>query len=585
MLRVFIQVGAHSIAPELRPDGSLLIARSDLAGVLREKPSDGSDRTVEVGMRTLSEEHTRISVTPDLRIFVEDLNSTNGTYLKLPAHQPFEVPASSELLLGRDVRLRLNSTTSGPKPIGEALSISRPEDLVSYLRTQLGDRAQSIRLTRPGSESSDGSRRGPQARLPLTERAQLVIDWKSQTHDIETDGWLRAVVGLFNSQNSTAEEEQRSWLFTAVSDGRQRALWLARRVAASPCTVLIRGATGSGKEILAQDIHFHSPRQGRPFVAVNCGAIQANLAESFLFGHAKGAFTGATEARPGVFEQADGGTLFFDEVGELPLDVQVKLLRVIETRRVTAVGSTRDRPVDVRILAATHRPLEAMVTEGTFREDLFFRLSMMQISIPTPQPEDIEEMARLFLQNGSESSSGVLPGPELSAVACLAARHTWQGGVREMRNVLSRYLLLREVDRSVSENWTSTLEAGTPSAPPPVRSARDDREAKPPLSAASTSASGGPAPIPEHAPLSIRKHIDNLLFLTVLLDAVDHDPRVGIADIASRVDMTYQGVVNRLKALELKFDGKDLVQRIRARIAEERECLRPYDGWLRTVLF
>lgn len=578
---MLIQVGAHSIEPEVRPEGSLLIARSERAGALQEKPGQGLTRTVEVGLRTLSEEHTRLSVTPDERILVEDLGSTNGTFLRLPAHRPFEVPAHSELLLGRDVALRLNSQPGGPKQLDDALSIQRPEDLVCYLQRRLGNRAESIRLTRLGAEGSDAEPKGLQARLPLSERAQLIIDWRSDTYDIEADGWLRAVVGLFNSRHGTVEEEQRSWRFTAVSDGRQRALWLAKRVAGSSCTVLIRGATGSGKDVLANDIHAHSPRANRPFVAINCGAIAANLAESVLFGHVKGSFTGAIDARPGLFEQADGGTLFLDEIGELPLDLQVKLLRVIETRRVTAVGGTRDRPVDVRILAATHRPLEAMVAEKTFREDLLFRLSMIQIPIPAPEPVDIEEMARLFFQNNSEPRTDTLTAPEISAVACLAARHTWSGGVREMRNVLARYMLLRESDRSVLENWTLTLQVGAPSGTLPARPDAAPRQG----TAAPVPAAASPAvPIPEHAPLSIRKHLDNLLFLSVLLNAIERDPRVGITDIAARVDMTYQGVVNRLKAHELKLDGKDLSQRIKTRIAEEREFLRPYEGWLRTVL-
>jgi DNA-binding NtrC family response regulator len=581
MLRVHIQVGSHSVEPELRADGTLLIARSDLAGVLHEKAVPGGERTVEVGLRTLSQEHARVSVTADNRIFVEDLGSTNGTYLKLPANRPFEVPGHSELLLGRDLSLRLNPSPQGQGQFSEALSIRRPEDLVSYLRTRLGDRAQSIRLTRPGVESSGGESGITQARLPLSDRAQLVIDWRSQTYDIEADGWLRAIVGLFNSQHSSAEEEQRSWRFTAISDGRQRALWLAKRVAASSCTVLIRGATGCGKEVLANDLHAHSPRAARPFVAVNCGAIQASLAESVLFGHVKGSFTGATDARQGLFEQADGGTLFLDEIGELPLDLQVKLLRVIETRRVTPVGSARERPVDVRILAATHRPLEAMVAEKTFREDLFFRLSMIQVFIPKPEPADLEELARLLLLDSSEPRGAALASAELAAVARLAARHSWPGGVREMRNVLMRYLLLREPDRSVAENWAITMETGAPSAP---RHFLPEPEARIPTATPSPPVEGGPLAIPEHAPLSIRKQLDNLLFLSVLLSAIERDPRVGISDIASRVDMTYQGVVNRLKALDLKFDGKDLTQRIHDRIAEERDFLKPYDGWLRTVL-
>ncbi len=161
-----------------------------------------------------------------------------------------------------------------------------------------------------------------------------------------------------------------------------RLLTRARHVAARAVPVLVEGETGTGKELLARAIHAASPRRGRPFIAVNCGAIPSELVESSLFGHAKGAFTGAIAERPGVFEAAHSGTLFLDELGELPLAAQVKLLRTFQEGEVTRVGETAARKVDVRIIAATHRDLLAEVTAGRFREDLFFRLAVAVLRLP-----------------------------------------------------------------------------------------------------------------------------------------------------------------------------------------------------------
>ncbi len=219
-------------------------------------------------------------------------------------------------------------------------------------------------------------------------------------------------------------------------------LALADRAAATDATVLIVGESGVGKELVARRIHRGSPRAGGPFVAVNCAAIPENLAESELFGHEKGAFTGAEQRRIGRFEAAGGGTLFLDEVGELPEPVQAKLLRALEERTIERVGGSSPIPVDIRLVAATNRDLEAEVAAGRFRQDLFFRLNVVQLRIPPlrQRPGDLEILMPELLRSVSQRLG--LPALPLAQEAMeLLRRHTWPGNVRELRNVLERALI------------------------------------------------------------------------------------------------------------------------------------------------
>lgn len=222
------------------------------------------------------------------------------------------------------------------------------------------------------------------------------------------------------------------------------ALEMAARLAAHPVPLLIQGETGTGKGLLAALIHELSGRGRAPFVAVNCAALPEALVESILFGHRKGAFTGAATDQPGKFALADGGTLFLDEVGELPLALQAKLLRVLEDGVVEPIGASRGTPVDVRVIAATHRNLKQAVAEGTFREDLFYRLGYAQLSLPPLRARrgDIKLLAlhQLTLINRA------LPSPrrlDASAVARLE-QHTWPGNIRELANTIGRSALLSE---------------------------------------------------------------------------------------------------------------------------------------------
>ncbi|MDD3352937.1 sigma-54 dependent transcriptional regulator [Zoogloea sp.] len=218
---------------------------------------------------------------------------------------------------------------------------------------------------------------------------------------------------------------------------------LIRRVAPTPATVLILGESGVGKEVTARALHRESPRAERSFVALNCAAVSAELIESELFGHVRGAFTGAREARRGLFHYANGGTLFLDEVGELPLPMQTKLLRVLEERRIRPVGSEAEMPVDVRVVAATNRDLKAEVTAGRFRQDLFYRLEVVTLTIPPlrQRPEDVADLV-LHFNEQLASRLGLPPLTITQGDLARLAAYAWPGNVRELRNLIERSLIL-----------------------------------------------------------------------------------------------------------------------------------------------
>jgi formate hydrogenlyase transcriptional activator len=224
-----------------------------------------------------------------------------------------------------------------------------------------------------------------------------------------------------------------------------KALSVVETVASMPSTVLILGETGTGKELIARALHDRSPRRERPLVKVNCSAISAGLVESELFGHVKGAFTGAMETRVGRFEVADGGTIFLDEIGELPLDTQVKLLRVLQEREFEPVGSNRPRRVDVRVIAATNRDLAEEVARGRFRSDLYFRLNVVPIVVPPLRERqgDVPLLAHLFVDRYARQFGKRIDGISNATMARLVA-YPWPGNVRELQNVIERAVVLAQ---------------------------------------------------------------------------------------------------------------------------------------------
>ncbi len=217
-----------------------------------------------------------------------------------------------------------------------------------------------------------------------------------------------------------------------------------QRVCDTDCSVLITGESGTGKELVARALHAASGRADGPFVTVNCAAIPENLLESELFGHTRGAFTGAVAPRVGRFAAADGGTLFLDEVGELPLSQQAKLLRAVQEREIIPVGESRGRKVDVRLLAATHRDLEAMVEEGTFREDLFYRIQVVPVELPTlrERRDDVARLIERFIEQTNTRRKRSVTSVSEQAMAALVS-YDWPGNVRQLENVVERMVLLR----------------------------------------------------------------------------------------------------------------------------------------------
>ncbi len=257
------------------------------------------------------------------------------------------------------------------------------------------------------------------------------------------------------------ERSQRGALI-GNSDSMQRVRGMIEKVAETDATVLVRGESGTGKELVAREIHErNSVRRTGAFVAVNCAALPSELIESELFGHEKGAFTGAAARREGKFEQAHGGTLFLDEIGDMSANVQAKLLRALEERRIERLGSNESIPVDVRIVSATHRPLEQEIEKGNFRADLFYRLRVVTIDIPPlrERREDIPVLAETFLRIASERYE--LPQRALSQSALKKLlEYGWPGNVRELKNTIDRAVIMAEGDEVNARDLPDEVSAG-----------------------------------------------------------------------------------------------------------------------------
>ncbi|MFV0262129.1 MAG: two-component system response regulator GlrR [Kluyvera sp.] len=262
------------------------------------------------------------------------------------------------------------------------------------------------------------------------------------TKPVDKDALYKAIDEALERSAPANDERWREAIVTR-SPLMLRLLEQAQMVAQSDVSVLINGQSGTGKEILAQAIHNASPRHARPFVAINCGALPEQLLESELFGHARGAFTGAVSNREGLFQAAEGGTLFLDEIGDMPAPLQVKLLRVLQERKVRPLGSNRDLDINVRIISATHRDLPKAMARGEFREDLFYRLNVVNLKIPTlaERTEDIPLLANYLLRQAADRHKPFVRAFSTDAMKRLMAAN-WPGNVRQLVNVIEQCVAL-----------------------------------------------------------------------------------------------------------------------------------------------
>lgn len=285
----------------------------------------------------------------------------------------------------------------------------------------------------------------------------------------------QALAQSSHSKQDSGEQDWCSHILTR-SDSMERLLQTAKRVAESDVSLLITGASGTGKELMAQAIHRGSPRSDQPFIPINCGALPEPLLESELFGHVKGAFTGASNDHLGLLRAADGGTLFLDEIGDMPVPLQVKLLRVLQERQVRPVGSTKSYSVDVRIISATHQDLEQAMKEGLFREDLYYRLNVVNLKVPplSERREDIPLMAKHFLQQCQKGGYTKVCAFSPEALDLLVGA-SWPGNVRQLENAVQQIAALSHT-KLVSESLVRDAIASESGVMPSFNDARHNFE-------------------------------------------------------------------------------------------------------------
>ena len=295
------------------------------------------------------------------------------------------------------------------------------------------------------------------------------------TKPVDRDALYKAIDEALAHSAPASDDAWREAIVTR-SPLMQRLLEQAHMVAQSDVSVLINGQSGTGKEVLAKAIHAASPRAGKPFIAINCGALPEQLLESELFGHAKGAFTGAVSAREGLFQAAEGGPLFLDEIGDMPQTLQVKLLRVLQERKVRPLGSNRDLDIDVRILSATHRDLPKAMEKQEFREDLFYRLNLVRLKIPSlhERAEDIPLLANHLLRQAAERHKPFVRSFSTDAMKRLMTA-SWPGNVRQLVNVIEQCVALTSTP-VISEALVEQALAGENTALPTFVEARHQFE-------------------------------------------------------------------------------------------------------------
>jgi two-component system, NtrC family, response regulator AtoC len=517
---VLLVIGEGTVATHPLPDsGRVSIGRAPTNDVMIDDPS-------------ISRKHAVLHLGPS-GVRIEDLGSANGTRVcdsKLFTPRPADMQRTAELLdrkvepglpvpVTPDTVVKIGAVTL---VVQSSSSGARPRRLWphGYFEGCLEEecaRAERSRskfaLVRIRCDGKDASRALVEEVLAEATRTidviatyapgeyeLLIIDADPQrAEEVKkriaagmVDRGVNATIGLAhypqdgrspesllaraNARLEGAEHEGASDAANAVvvvDPGMQRLYSLAERIAESTISVLILGETGVGKEVLAETIHRLSGRRNKPFVKMNCAAFTETLLESELFGHERGAFTGAVAQKQGMLESAQGGTVFLDEIGEITHSTQVKLLRVLEERKVTRVGALKPKEIDVRFVAATNRDLEAEVAAGNFREDLFFRLNGIPLVIPPlrDRPVEIEPLARALIAQICRKSNRAEPDLTQQAIEVLR-RYSWPGNIRELRNVMERAVLLCgrgpiTLEHLPVEKMVSTLPARRGSLPPP----------------------------------------------------------------------------------------------------------------------
>jgi len=489
----------------LPSSGEITIGRSRNADVQIVDPS-------------VSREHARITVSDSF--VISDLGSANGTAIK---GKPISVGEDVELLLGEVVEVGTALLMIQRRPVStrewriwahgyfqdrlenECARGSRTAGTFGLLRARCGKKAsteavQRVLASALRTDDVVGLYGPGEYEVLAIERTAEEIESVADTLrgalneagvvakigiarfpvDGTTAHTLEAFAGsqIRDEDNYTDESESR---IVVVSPAMKKIYEFVARIAASDIAILVLGETGVGKEVVAESIHNRSPRKEKPFLRLNCAALSESLLESELFGHEKGAFTGAVQTKRGLLETANGGTIFLDEIGDLPAQVQVKLLRVLEERQVWRVGSVSPRKIDVRFIAATHRDLEKSIVAGNFRQDLYFRLNGVSLYIPPlrQRKEEIEALAREFIRRTQRGRGRGSKTPILTKdVISLLLQYPWPGNIRELQNAIERAVLLGENGQILPEHLPIEKMSATLSTP--IGNSYDKDDSNPP---------------------------------------------------------------------------------------------------------
>ncbi|MGO8999804.1 MAG: sigma 54-interacting transcriptional regulator [Polyangiaceae bacterium] len=527
-LQVVVDVEGVFTTLRVPPAGELPIGRA-------------SNSAVRIDHLSVSRNHAVITLGPNLRI--RDLGSPNGTRVRGHRIEPnvdVEIVAGEAIMLGAAMVMlqRVAPATPSRRVQSHDYFEARVEEECSR-RSRHGGTFALVRVNvpqgTPAARVEDALHRALRthdvAALYAPSQYEILVDGASSVtivdvvkrlrgHLAETGVEPQTGVACYPGDGATAGalfafanhavlpesrlipsappagEDSEASLMAGVNE-------LVLRVAASTISVLVLGETGVGKEVLAESVHRQSPRSDKPFLRLNCAALSESLLESELFGHERGAFTGAVAQKRGLLESADGGTVFLDEIGELPLSTQVKLLRVIEERTVTRVGGLSSRSLDIRFVAATNRDLEVEVARGTFRQDLFFRVNGVTIVIP-PLRERRGEIERLALTFLAAASRHRAHPPRLSAEALqMLEAYSWPGNIRELRNVIERAVLLSDGDEIAPRHLpTEKINAPVMARPAPRVSLPQQQIAAPAVVPPSFEVTGAWPVVPDAAPSS-----------------------------------------------------------------------------------